>query len=269
MVILLYKNKGTKSDCSNYRGITLLSVAGKILARVLLNRLIPTLAEDNTPESQFGFRAKRGTPDMIFVFRQIQEKCREQNMALYTTFIGLTKAFDAVNREGLWNILERLGCTPKFLTIIKQLHEDQHGQVKLASALSDIFPISNEIKQGCILAPTLFSIFFSMMLREAKEDIKDGIFLLRRLLVQTKPLEQMVLELLFADDCALIAPTEEALQRTVNCFGKAATAFGLTISLKKTEVMYQPPPCESYSEPSTTIIISTIQSLMQLSTSHT
>ena len=76
VIISLYKNKGEKSDCSNYQGITLLSIAGKILARVLLNRLIPTIAQKNTPESQCGFRFNRGTVDMILVLRQIQEKRR-------------------------------------------------------------------------------------------------------------------------------------------------------------------------------------------------
>ena len=80
VIVSLYKNKGEKSDCSNYRGITLLSIAGKILARVLLNRLIPTIAQEHTPESQCGFSANRGTVDVNFVLRQIQEKCREQNM---------------------------------------------------------------------------------------------------------------------------------------------------------------------------------------------
>ena len=59
--VSLYKSKGEKSDCSYYRGITLLSIAGKILARVLLNRLIPTIAQENTSESQCGFRSNRGT----------------------------------------------------------------------------------------------------------------------------------------------------------------------------------------------------------------
>ena len=60
IIVSLYKYKGEKSDCSNYRGIILLSIAGKILARVLLNRLIPTIAQENTPESQCGFRSNRG-----------------------------------------------------------------------------------------------------------------------------------------------------------------------------------------------------------------
>ena len=102
IIVSLYKNKEVKSDCSNYRGITPLSIAGKVLARVMLNRLIPTIAEENTPESQCGFRANRGTTDMVFVLRQIQEKCREQNMGLVVAFIDLTKAFDTVSREGLW-----------------------------------------------------------------------------------------------------------------------------------------------------------------------
>ena len=55
--VSLYKSKGEKSDCSYYRGITLLSIAGKILARVLLNRPIPTIAQENTPERQCGFRS--------------------------------------------------------------------------------------------------------------------------------------------------------------------------------------------------------------------
>ena len=62
---------------------------------------------------------------MIFVLRQTQDKCREQNMGLYAAFVDLTKAFDTVRRDGLWKILARHGCPPKFLTILRQLHEGQ------------------------------------------------------------------------------------------------------------------------------------------------
>ena len=160
VIVSLYKNKGEKSDCSNYRGITLLSTTGKILAHILLNRLIPTIAQENTPESQCGFRSNRRTVDMTFVLRQIQEICREQNMGLYAAFVYLTEAFDTISRNGLWKILARLGCPPKFHTNLHHLHEGQQGQVKHNGSLSGSFPISNGVKQGCVLAPILFSIFF-------------------------------------------------------------------------------------------------------------
>ena len=78
------------------------------MARILLNRIIPTIAQENTPESQCGFRSNRASVDMIFVLRQIQEKCREQDIALNAAFVDLTKAFDTVSRDGLWKILVRL-----------------------------------------------------------------------------------------------------------------------------------------------------------------
>ena len=71
VIVSLYKNKGEKSDCSDYQGITLLSIAGKLLAHILLNRLIPMIAQENTSESQWGFSSNRGTIDMIVVLRQI------------------------------------------------------------------------------------------------------------------------------------------------------------------------------------------------------
>ena len=265
VIITLYKNKGEKSDCSNYRGITLLSIAGKILARVLLNRLVPAVAELHLPESQCGFRSNRGTTDMVFVLRQLQEKCREQNKGLYVTFVDLTKAFDTVSRNGLWQILERLGCPPKFLSMVMQLHEDQRGQVRKSNDLSEPFTIFNGVKQGCVLAPTLFTIFFSMMLQRATEDLgdEDGIYIryrtdgslfnLRRLQAHTKTLEQLIRELLFADDAALVAHTETALQRVTSCFAEATQLFGLEVSLKKTEVLHQPAPQEAYCPPHITI----------------
>ena len=64
VIVPLYKNKGEKSVCSSYRGITLLSTAGKILTCVLQNRLILMIAQENTPESQCGFRSFRGIADV-------------------------------------------------------------------------------------------------------------------------------------------------------------------------------------------------------------
>ena len=83
-----------------------LSIFGKVFAEVILIQL-QKLAERVYPESQCGFRAGRSTTDMVFSFCQLQEKCREQQMPLYITFSDLTKAFDLVSRDGLFQIIPR------------------------------------------------------------------------------------------------------------------------------------------------------------------
>ena len=196
---------------------------------------------------------------MFFMLRQIQEKCREQNASLHVAFIDLTKAFDTVRRDGMWKILAHFGCPSNFINIVSQLHKGQQGQMKHNGSLSDSFPISNSVRKGWVLAPTLFFILFSIMLHGAKEDLPDGIFIrfrkddslfnLRRLLARTKTIEELIIELRFADDSALLAHTEETLQHIINRFSDAAKTFGLTISLKKTELLYQTPPREAYSPP--------------------
>ena len=95
-IIHLYKRKGNYQVCHNHRGISLLSIAGKILARILLDRLTTHLDQGLLPESQCGFRKERGTTDMVFAARQLQEKCLEQNSDLFSTYVDLTKAFDTV-----------------------------------------------------------------------------------------------------------------------------------------------------------------------------
>ena len=97
-IIHLYK-KGNLLLCDNYRGISLLAIAGQILARVMLNRLTVHLEHGLLPESQCGFRGGHGTVDMIFATSQLQEKCQEQYGDLFITLIDLTKAFDTVCRD--------------------------------------------------------------------------------------------------------------------------------------------------------------------------
>ena len=158
-IITLYKNKGERNDCNNYRGISLLGIVGKVFAWVILVRL-QKLAERVYQESQCRFRAERSTVDMVFSLRQIQEKCREQQMPLYVAFIDLTKAFDLVSREGLFRILLKIGCPPKLQSMIESFHADMKGTVQFNGSTSEPFSILNGVKQGCVLAPTLFSLHY-------------------------------------------------------------------------------------------------------------
>ena len=102
----------------------------------------------------------RGTIDMIFTARQLQEKCQEQNVDLYMTFVDLTKAFDTVSREGLWKIMAKFGCPAKFIAMVRQFHDGMLARVQNDGEFSDPFPVTNGVKQGCVLASTLFSMMF-------------------------------------------------------------------------------------------------------------
>lgn len=247
-IVTLYKNKGDRSDCNNYRGISLLSIVGKLYARVILTRL-QQLAERVYPESQCGFRAERSTVDMIFSLRQLQEKCREQQKPLYIAFIDLTKAFDLVSREGLFSILLKIGCPPKLHSLIRSFHDDMKATIQYEGSMSDPFHVKSGVKQGCVLAPTLFGIFFSLLLRHAFGTSTEGVYLhtrtdgklfsLARLRSKTKVRETLIRDMLFADDAAVTSHTEQQLQSLMDRFSQACKDFGLTISLKKTNVMGQ------------------------------
>ncbi|XP_035663411.1 uncharacterized protein LOC118407100 [Branchiostoma floridae] len=247
-IVTLYKNKGDRSDCNNYRGISLLSIVGKIFARVVLGRL-QRLADRVYPESQCGFRSERSTIDMIFSLRQLQEKCREQRQPLYIAFIDLTKAFDLVNRDGLFKTLAKIGCPPKLLRMIQSFHTGMKGVVQFDGSSSEAFDIRSGVKQGCVLAPTLFGIFFAVMLKHAFGSSAEGVYLhtrsdgklfnLARLKAKTKIREVLIRDLLFADDAALAAHSVNKLQTLLDKFSAACQDFSLTISIKKTQVMCQ------------------------------
>ena len=129
--------------------------------------------------------------------------------------------------------------------------------------VSEPFPVSNGVKQGCVLAPTLFSLIFSVMLGSALSGSDDGILIrfrtdgkffdLRRLQARTKVKEAVLRDFLFADDYAIVAPSEAALQRLADHLSFATKAFGLTISIKKTEVLRQPAPKTTTPAPYITI----------------
>ena len=102
-ITILFK-KGDRSECGNYRGISLLSVIGKLFADIILQRL-QKVAKFIYPQSQSGYRYGRSTIHGIFTLRQLVEKTREQCRSLYIAFVDFTKVFDTVNRDLLFIIL--------------------------------------------------------------------------------------------------------------------------------------------------------------------
>ncbi|BHF57552.1 hypothetical protein SprV_0100049400 [Sparganum proliferum] len=258
-IVHLYKRKGNHQLCDNHRGISLLNTVGKIFARILLNRLNNHLEQGLLPESQCSFRRHHGTTDMIFAARQLQVKCQEIRTHLHSTFVDLRKAFDTVNREGLWKIIQKFGCPERFTQMVRHLHDGMIARVTDNGAVSEAFAVTNGVKQGCALAPTVFILMFYAMLLDAYRDKRPGIRIAYRTaghLLNQRPMHfqsrvstTTVHELLFDDNCALDATSKGDMQRDVNFFAAACENFGLVINKEETVVMHQPPLDAAYVAP--------------------
>ena len=145
------------------------------------------------------------------------------------------------------------------------------ARVQNDGEFSDPFPVTNGVKQDCILAPTLFSMIFPAMLTAAFQDGDNGIpiryrfggklFNLRRLQAKSKVQTEVLDEFLFADDRAKGAPTEEKMQKGVDQVSDSCDSFDLTISIKKTEVVYQPAPGKTYKELTITVKAQILQAV--------
>ena len=210
-VVVPVPKKGDLRCCDNWRGISLLDVAGKVFVRVMQDRL-QVMAEEILPDSQCGFRRGRGCTDMIFCARQLVEKTIEHNTSLYVLFVDLQKAYDSIPRTALWSVLDRLGVPPVMLGLIRSLHEGMIAKVRVNGKLSDNISVTNGLRQGCTLAPTLFNLYFSFVVADWRARCPDtGVDLLfrngRKLVgnrtAKSRLSATRVTESQFADDAAL------------------------------------------------------------------
>ena len=253
-VIIPLPKKGDKTLCDNWRGISLLSVAGKVFVKVIERRLAE-FSEGVLSETQAGFRRGRGCTDMIFVARQLAEKARESNVRLLFCFFDLKKAYDTVNREAMWQLLSKYGIPDKMVALLKAMYTNMKATVELNGIRTDEFDVTNGLRQGCVISCTLFNLFFDRVMTEAREGYRGDVVLayrtglnllgdrrFRRKPDGTRANEKLVdiVDMEFADDMGAPAHTEDRLQQFVTAFNEAATRWGLTVSIGKTQVLDQP-----------------------------
>ena len=132
IIMVLHKNKD-RTKCGNYRGISLVAHAGKILLKIIARCLSEYYCErvGILPEEQRGFRPNRSTTDMMFVIRRLQELARKKRIPLYVCFIDLTKAYESVDRTLLWPVLARFGVPQNMISVIRQFHDGMRACVRL------------------------------------------------------------------------------------------------------------------------------------------
>jgi len=214
---------------------------------VLLPKL-QVIADKVLPGSQYGFRAVRSTIDAVFVSRQLQEKGMEEQRPLYVAFVDLTKAFDLISKSGLFAILRRFDCPETLLNIILKLHDDMHAAVQVDGSRSRRFPIKRGVKQGCVLAPTFFAIFFTALLIRGNSKLSclllpchtsGKLFNLSRFRAKSEVRRLFIRELLYADDAAFVPTSTSTLQNLCSSFVSACAEFNTTISLSKTVCLSQ------------------------------
>ena len=188
IILPFWKNKGNKEVCSNHRGITLLSIPGKLFAMLLLEPIRPTFHNHRRSE-QAGYTAGRSTNEHIFAIGQIIEKSKEFNKSTYIAFIDFKSAFDSVSHDALWTILQI--CT--------------RSAMRLASSLSEEFTIDTGVKQGCVIAPYIFNCVIDHLMRR----------LLHRCSLGIQLGEYQLTDLDYADEIAIFAPSACVLQEAL------------------------------------------------------
>ncbi|KAL4142816.1 hypothetical protein QTP88_005213 [Uroleucon formosanum] len=163
IIIPLHK-KGDKTECNNYRGISLLNSVYKIFSKVLLNRLIP-YAEECLGEYQSGFRKGRSTIEQLSVIAQIIEKKYEFRQNMWQMFVDFRKAYDSIHRNSLYNIMEEFGFPDKLINLTKLAMEGVKYQVRVDNFMSEAFSVETGLKQGDALSPLLFNIALEKAIR--------------------------------------------------------------------------------------------------------
>ena len=223
-VIIPIHKKGDKRKCTNYRGISLISVPGKVYAKCLEKKCCE-IVEPKLTDAQCGFRPGRSTMDQIFAFQQIFEKSWQYAKEINACFVDLKKAYDRIHRDKLWVVLLQYGIDGQLLTAIKSLYMHSEVCVRVNNATTKPFRVSVELRQGCSLSLILFLIYEDRIGKKSEScgGVKIG--------------ECTVQRLLFANDLVLLNSTQNDLQQALDRFLDACSVVGMKISTTETETM--------------------------------
>ena len=157
-VFIPIANKGNAKECLNYRTIALIPHARKVMLKILQVRLQQYVNRE-LPDVQARFRKGRGTRDQIVNICWITKKVKEFQKNICFCLIDYAKAFDCVDHNKLWKILQEMGI-PDYLTcLLRNLYAGLEATVRTGHGTTDWFQIGKGVRQGCILSPFLFNLY--------------------------------------------------------------------------------------------------------------
>ena len=198
---------------------------GKVLAQILLDSVCQMLLTHQRHE-QSGFTPKKSTVDRILALSILTECLRDFRIGLLAAYVDLRKTFDSVNRDVLWSVLALREIPLKLVNLISGLYSGTESAVKCDGTISDYFPVNTGVRQGCVLAPTLFNTCTDHVLGRMSERSDCGVsFGTVR-----------ITDLDFADDAVIFAETTEVLAEALDSLNEEAEPLGLRVSWIKTKV---------------------------------
>ena len=217
--------KRNRKQCTNYRGISLLSLPAKVYAKCL-ERKCREIVESKLEDGQGDFCPGRSTTDQIFTLKQIFEKSWEHDKDLFACFVDFEKAYGRVPQNKLWEVLRKYGVNGQLLRANKSFYCRPEVCVRVNGKQSKPFHVGAGLRQGCVLSPLLFIVYMNWIDKCSQADECDTIG------------NCNISRLLFADDLVLLSSTESGLQRALNSFADACNTAGMKISTAKTEVLH-------------------------------
>ena len=155
------------------------------------------------PDIQVGFRKGRGTRDQIANIRWIIEKAKKFQKNIHFCFIDYAKAFDCVDHNKLWKILQEMEIPDHLTCLLRNLYAGQEASVRTGHGTTDWFQIGKGVCQGCMLSPCLFNLYAECIMRNAgRHEAQAGIKIAGR----------NINNLRYTDDSTLIEEGKEELK---------------------------------------------------------
>ncbi|CAI5929535.1 unnamed protein product [Closterium sp. NIES-65] len=225
VTILLHK-KGDKGKLENYRPITLLSAAYKIVAKVLANRIKKVLPMVIS-EHQYGFIPGRKLADAVNVVADVVDAAAAGRADWYLLLVDFQKAYDSISRDYMFQTLERMGFPEEYVNWTKGLHDQSGTQLLINGWLGERVGMERGVRQGCPLAPYLFICAAEPLSQEIKR---------RRLGVWKRGIGD-VAYLGYADDTTVVLNRKEQVGRACELLEEFGELSGLKVNKDKTVVV--------------------------------
>ncbi|KAL3688085.1 hypothetical protein R1sor_014394 [Riccia sorocarpa] len=231
-VIILIPKEGERHLIKNWRPISLLNLGYKLLAKILAN-ILKELLPELIDSQQKVFVQGRSISDSVMAFKIGQEWCLKSKQKALFVKLDFEKAYDRVGHQYLWQTMEAMNISPKFIALTKGLIEGTTSKLHVAGTFSREIPLERGVRQGCPLAPLLFSIATQPLMLILRMKEREG--KLHGLQITG---QKTLLHNLFADDSGVTIRAEQEdfqeLQEAIRCY---ECISGAKLNLKKSTVI--------------------------------